>query len=97
MIDAHLARVDPDEMAPLLARMRESTVALTSRFPPVLRMERGGSPTVRASGRLAGPPGRPRRAGSTRGIDVFPRPASLPGASGAMRVPQTRFTGVPKS
>jgi hypothetical protein len=70
---------------------------MNSRAPHALRMGRGGSPALRASGRLAGAPGRPRRAESTRGIDVFPRPAAAPDARGSVCVPHTRFTGIPKS
>jgi hypothetical protein len=95
---ARIVRQTPaDEMAQLLALLRESTVAMTPHLPHALRIERGGSPTQRASGRLAGAPGRPRRAESTRGIDVFPRPAASPGARGSVRVPHTPFTGVPRS
>jgi hypothetical protein len=70
---------------------------MTFRFSHAPRTGRGRSPSVRASGRLAGAPGRSARAKSTRGIDVFPRPAAWPGAMAAVRVPHTRFTGVPKS
>ncbi len=47
-----------------------------------------------ASGQRTGARGHPRRAELTRGIDPFRRPASLPGAAGAMRVPHTCITGV---
>jgi hypothetical protein len=70
---------------------------MTARFAYPLRVKRGGSPTLRASGRPAGAPGSPRRAQSTRGIDVFPRPAAAPCARESVCVPHTRFTGVPKS
>jgi hypothetical protein len=61
-----------------------------------LRIERDGSP-ARVSGRIVGAPNRPRRAESTRGIDIYPRPAASPGATGSVRVPHTRITGFPRS
>jgi hypothetical protein len=70
---------------------------MTSHVPHALRTRRDGSPTLRVSGRLAGAPGRPRRADSTRGIGLFPRPAALPGAMASVRIPHTQFTGVAKS
>ncbi|MFL5383280.1 MAG: hypothetical protein ACJ8GN_12235 [Longimicrobiaceae bacterium] len=38
-----------------------------------------------------------RRAESTRGIDVFPRPAASADEVGSARVPHTRFTVVARS
>jgi len=57
---------------------------MTSHFSRALRAQRGA-------------PGRPRRAESARGTDVFPRPAASPGAMASVRVPHTLFTGVPRS
>ncbi|HEU4556754.1 MAG TPA: hypothetical protein VFS20_02855 [Longimicrobium sp.] len=45
-------------------------------------------------GRLAIAPGRTRRAESTCGIGVFPRPAASPGAMVSARVPHTLSTGL---
>jgi hypothetical protein len=55
---------------------------MTSHLPHAFRIERGGSPTLRASGRRAGAPGRSAHAESTRGIDIFPSSGRFAGREG---------------